>query len=289
MHFSKLRGAALASLLAVTAITFLHAQAPQSESKPPAPRPRRRSFLISRDVPDSESVDRGQKVFVARCGFCHGANAKGGEAGPDLIRSVLALDDEGGDKIGPVILHGRPEKGMPAIPLKEDQIKDIAAFLRSRQQAAINRGDYKILNVVTGDPKKGEAYFNGEGRCNSCHSTTGDLAGIATKYEPFALQSRFLYPRTRRFPGQMAAKTNPRSQTTVTVIETSGNKVSGDLEYIDDFEVRLQDEKGEHRSFARENGLRVEVHDPLAKHEELLKRYSDADMHNLLAYLVTLK
>jgi cytochrome c oxidase cbb3-type subunit 3 len=260
---------------------------PQRPAPAPAGRGGGRNFLISRDVPDPAAVERGQKTFVARCGFCHGSNGNGGESGPDLVRSVLALDDEGGDKIGPVIRSGRPDKGMPAFPLTDDQVKDVAAFLRSRQQAAIDRSTYTIQNIVTGDAKKGQAYFNGAGRCNTCHSPTGDLKGVATKYEPVALQSRLLYPRTQR---RREEGPEPKSiPTRVTVTLASGQTVTGTLEFMDDFDVALRDASGDYRSFSRDPGVKVDVRDPLAAHEELLKKYTDDEMHNLVAYLVTLK
>src|SRR5271170_1879616 len=181
-------------------------------AQPAAPARPTNNFLISRTVPDPAAVERGQKTFSANCGFCHGANAQGGDSGPDLVRSPLALDDERGDKIGPVILQGRANKGMPAFHLPAEQILDIAAFLRSRQQAAIDRNAYTILNVVTGDAQKGREYFNGEAHCNTCHSTTGDLSGLAKRYDAVTLQSRFLYPRPR--PGDSKPV---RSQVTVTL------------------------------------------------------------------------
>src|SRR5260370_27391344 len=162
------------SVFVVTGRLWVHiwAEAPPGRPATPARHSGGRSFLISRDTPDPAAVERGQKLFVANCGFCHGSRATGGENGPDLVRSVMALRDEGGDQIGPVILKGRPEKGMPPFAMTDAQIKDIAAFLRFRQQEAINRSAYKIQEVATGDPKKGEAYFNGAGKCNSCHSPT---------------------------------------------------------------------------------------------------------------------
>src|SRR5262249_21160589 len=141
-------------------------------------------------------------------------------------------------------------------------------------------------NVVTGDAKQGEAYFNGGGRCNSCHSPTGDLAGIAKKYDPVALQSRFLYPRARPSGAPPAAEPLRAS---VTVTQAGEPPVSGKLEYMDDFYVTLRDASGDSRSYPRQAGVKVTVRDPLAAHEELLKKYSDADMHNVLAYLVTLR
>jgi mono/diheme cytochrome c family protein/small nuclear ribonucleoprotein (snRNP)-like protein len=277
----------LAALFLFTT-AWLAAQAPAPPPAPPsAPARRRGNMLISRTVPDPAAVERGQKIFSSNCGFCHGATAQGGDTGPDLVRSPLALDDERADKIGPVILQGRASKGMPAFHLPAEQIQDIAAFLRSRQQAAIDRNAYTILNVVTGDRQKGREYFNGTGRCNTCHSPTGDLAGIAKKYDAVTLQSRFLYPRAR--PGDSQPV---RSQ--VTVALASGQTFTGTLDYLDDFNVALRDDAGEYHSFSRDAGsrdprLKIEIRDPLAAHAELLKKYSDSDMHNLLAYLVTLK
>jgi cytochrome c oxidase cbb3-type subunit 3 len=268
------RGMKTLSALCLLTAASLAAQAPAQPSAPARPRG---NMLISRAVPDAAAVERGQKTFSANCGFCHGTNAQGGDTGPDLVRSPLALDDERGDKIGPVILEGRANKGMPAFHLSAEQIQDIAAFLRSRQQAAIDRNAYAILNVVTGDRQKGREYFNGAGRCNTCHSPTGDLAGIAKKYDAVTLQSRFLYPR----PAEV------RTQVTVTL--ASGQTLAGTLDYLDDFNVALRDDAGQYHSFSREPRLKVDVRDPLAAHAELLGKYTDSDMHNVLAYLVTMK
>lgn len=271
--------APLSILFAALFAASLGAQAPPG----PTPRPGG-NMLISRAVPDEAAVERGQKIFVGNCGFCHGTTAQGGDTGPDLVRSPLALDDERGDKIGPVLEQGRPSKGMPAFHLPPDQVQDIAAFLRSRQQAAIDRNAYTILNVVTGDRDKGREYFNGAGRCHSCHSPTGDLAGVAKKYDAVTLQSRFLYPRPPQ--GQRDVH-SPRTQVTVTT--AAGQSFAGTLEFMDDFNVALRDTSGDYHAFTRDAHLKVEIRDPLAAHAELLKKYSDADMHNLLAYLETMK
>jgi len=247
-------------------------------------------FLAIGPPPDPAAVKRGQALFVSTCGFCHGSDATGGNTGPDLVRSVLVLHDQGtGKEIGPVIHNGRPGKGMPSFNLSDAQVKDIAAFLLSRTQAAANRGGYKILNIVTGDPKEGEAYFSAH--CASCHSATGDLAHIASKYEPVALQERFLYPRTARWPGMPGPPPNPRAEKTVTVTLSSGQTYNGRLERIDDFSVALTEPSGEYHSwlFDAEKGMEVQVHDPLKEHLDLLKQYTNADMHNILAYLETLK
>jgi mono/diheme cytochrome c family protein len=238
---------------------------------------------------DPQAVERGKQQFVASCGFCHGANATGGESGPDLIRSVLVAHDKGGDQIGPVVLGGRPDKGMPKLNMTKQQITDIAAFLHQKAEEKSNRGAYGIQNVVTGDPKAGQAYFANQ--CASCHSPTGDLAHIAGKYDPPALQSRFLYPRGRAGRGPGRSPAAPLVPVKVTVTPPSGQPVSGILDQMDDFSVSLRDSEGEFHSWLRDRtpGLRIEIQDPLARHAELLERYTDADMHNIVAYLETLK
>jgi len=241
---------------------------------------------------DPAAFERGGKAFAASCAGCHGAAAKGGPGAPDLVRSVLVLDDEKGLLIAPVIREGRPDKGMPKLNLTEDQIADIVAWLHVQTYAAGHRVTYVFQNVVTGDAKKGAAYFNGAGKCNTCHSVTGDLAGLARKYDPFSLQERWLEPQTRKKPGALnsPAELTPGT-TTVTVTLASGESISGALDHVDDFTVALFDSKGNFHSFARDTATppKVQIRNPLSAHLEMLHHYTDADIHNITAYLVTLK
>jgi cytochrome c oxidase cbb3-type subunit 3 len=238
--------------------------------------------------PDSASVERGKTLFISNCSFCHGAHAHGGEGGPDLIRSLVVLDDDRGGSIGAVVSNGRPGRGMPKFAFSDDQMGDLVAFLHNQVQAAAAFTSYKVLNIVVGDAKAGEAYFKGAGGCSSCHSVTGDLAHIGSKYEPVDLQQRFIMPRGGAGP-------RGRPQTDGSAIEVkvtlpSGESYQGHLMAINDFSLTLIDAKGERRSFPRDGDTpRVELKDPLRKHIDLLKMYKDSDIHNLTAYLVTLK
>jgi cytochrome c oxidase cbb3-type subunit 3 len=234
---------------------------------------------------DAATLERGKTAFVSQCGFCHGSNAKGGESGPDLIRSVQVIDDENGNLIGPIIRGGRQAQGMPKFDMTQAQISDIAAFLHEGVRAAAERGTYKILNIVTGNAKAGEAFFNGAGKCSTCHSPAGDLKGIGAKYDPITLQGKFLMP--------VGGRTNQKRATSpimVTVTLPSGQSIKGTLERIDDFNVTLTDANGDYHSFSR-NGAspKVVLDDPLRAHYDMLPKYTDADMHNLTAYLVALK
>ena len=238
---------------------------------------------------DAAAAENGQKTFQANCAFCHGATGKGGESGPDLLRSELVIDDEHGDKIGPVVHNGRLDKGMPKFPLSDAKIVEISAFLHDRIHAAGQRGTYQILNIVTGDPQKGEAYFNGAGGCTGCHSLTGDLAHVGTKYQPVDLQQHVVMPRQGR--GGRGVSRNPKQQPVVTVTDKSGEAVKGNLVHVDDFTVSLIDSTGQYRSYTRISKTipHVEITDPLQAHTDMLGKYTDADIHNLTAYLLTKK
>jgi cytochrome c oxidase cbb3-type subunit 3 len=238
---------------------------------------------------DKAAAERGRKLFVPTCGFCHGNDAHG-KSGPDLVRSPLVLHDNKGDVIGPVIQNGRPERGMPAFSaISAEQIADISAFLHSRAADVSNRFAYKIGDLVTGNAQKGAAFFNGDGQCGSCHSTTGDLAHVATKYQPVDLQRRMLYPAPNLIDELMGRAVAPPAPTTITVQLASGERISGKLKHLDEFTVSMVDSAGWYRSFPRETLTAVDVENPRAAHEGLLPKYSDQQMHDVFTYLETLK
>jgi cytochrome c oxidase cbb3-type subunit 3 len=244
-------------------------------------------------VGDTAAVGRGQAVLVAQCGFCHGANARGGSSGPDLTRSVLVQSDEDGRQLGEFLAVGRPDKGMPKFDLPRAQVSDIAAFLHSAIYLNANRRLYKILDIVVGDARAGEAYFNGAGRCSTCHSPARDLKGVGAKYEPATLQGRLLLPRGREQPSGSPPVPLYQDPTgiKVTVTPPSGEPVSGGLVRLTDFEVTIYDTAtGRMRSWLRNGDApRVVVTDPLQAHLDLLPKWTDADMHNMTAYLAGLK
>ena len=265
---------------AVASFAFLLVVAPSAQQQALTP------------VTDTAAVERGQQLHVANCGFCHGANARGGSGGPDLTRSTLVQADENGQQLSEFLAVGRPDKGMPKFDLPRPQVSDIAAFLHSAIYQNSNRRLYKILDIVVGDPKAGEAYFSGAGRCGTCHSPSGDLKGVGAKYEPATLQGRLLLPRGReRGPGNPTVPlyADPTGRK-VTVTPPSGEAVSGGLVRLTDFEVTLYDAGGRMRSWLRNGDLpKVVVTDPLQAHFDLLTKWTDADMHNMTAYLVSLK
>lgn len=239
-------------------------------------------------VINAASATRGQALFGKECAACHGPLARGTGGGPDLVRSVTVLHDRYGDKLGPLLRTNHPLPGGKSFAsLTENQIKDLSNFLHQQISDTLRSGPYtKVLNVLTGDPKAGEAYFNGAGRCNQCHSPTGDLAHIASRYDPPTLQQKFLFPRATRFSRSGFTATKP---VTVTVTTAGGQTIAGTLIRVDDFNVSLRDSNGYYHSWKRTPDLKIQKHDPYATHDELLDQYTDQDIHNIVAYLETLK
>ena len=222
---------------------------------------------------DNAGAARGRQIYTRFCINCHGALAKGTEQGPDLIRSPLVLRDRLGDQVGPALKKLPNHKS----DLTQAQVGDLTHFLKDQVEAtAKNRNPVTPPNVLTGNAEAGRAYFNGTGKCNTCHSATGDLAAVARKYSPIDLQQRFLFPR-RSKPLQ------------VTVTASAGLPVTGSLERIDDFSVSLRDAFGDYRTFSRDKNVKVDVNDPLATHNQMLDAYTDQEIHNVVRYLESLK
>jgi cytochrome c oxidase cbb3-type subunit 3 len=235
---------------------------------------------------DPDAVARGRRIFGVNCGFCHGSDARGGESGPNLVRSQLVMDDKNGELIAAVVQIGRQDKGMPQFKLAASDVSDIIAFIHSIPEGA-KVGPTGTVNPLVGDANAGEAYFNGPGKCYTCHSVTGDLAGIGRKFADVrALQDLILSGGEK---GWIGVPSDPPVKR-VTVTLPSRETVEGKLDRIDDFIVSLTDTHGNYRSFRRDGDVpEVVVMDPIQPHLDMLRTFHDIDIHNLTAYLVTVK
>lgn len=229
-------------------------------------------------VHSSELAAAGAPIFQQNCAFCHGRDAAGGETGPDLTRSKLVKADVGGDKISEVVRDGRPEKKMPSFNFSTQEMLSLAAFIHDQEaKAEAHKGSRRgvdVSDLQTGNVDAGRQYFNGAGTCAKCHSATGDLAGIASRYEGLQLEERMLYPR------------DVKNQVTVTL--PSGQHVTGTLAYLDEFTVGLRDSNGTYHSWSLAK-VKHSVDSPVNAHVDLFDKYTDADIHNLMAYLQTLR
>jgi cytochrome c oxidase cbb3-type subunit III len=283
-----------AGVLAAALAAFAQAQQPASTPTPAAAPAAPQISSVNAAAPiDPAAVARGQQTFTQNCSFCHGPDARGGaEGGVDLTRSPIVIGDATGAQLGIFLKTGRPPR-MPAFTsLTDAQITDINAFVQSQNIAVAGRAP--LVAIVVGDPKAGEAFFNGAGKCSTCHSVTGDLKGIGSKYDVITLQGHIVLPRgsggwpSLKTPFEVNNPPNvPRK---VTVTEANGKVTTGDLVSISDFDVVLRDDTGLRHTFARNGDVpKVEIKDPLQAHVDMMPHLTDEEMHDLTAYLVTQK
>jgi cytochrome c oxidase cbb3-type subunit 3 len=253
----------------------------RSPTQSPASQPRPKS--ATQQTYTATQVREGEVRFGAQCGFCHGKDATGGESGTDLTRSEIVSKDARGDKIGPVVRAGRPNAGMPSFgTLSQDDLGAIVAFLHSQMDkfAELGGGRRSVdpSDLATGNATAGRDYFNGEGKCSTCHSATGDLAGIGKRLQGLNLLRRMLYPTGN--PGSTQGK--------ATFLLPSGQTVVAPVVSEDEFSVTVLDPTGARQTYQR-SAVKVKVDDPLNAHFDRLGKYTDADMHSVYAYLESLK
>jgi len=236
-------------------------------------------------IVDEDAAERGKKVYIAECITCHGPSARGANNGPDLVRSLVVLHDRYGSTLTPFLKKGHPtQSGKPATTFSDAQLEDLSHFVHLKVGDTLRTSPlFHAQNVLTGSAAAGEAYFKGAGKCGDCHSVAGDLKGYGSKYEAIDIQQRFLFPR----PGGRGARAGKPVMVTVTT--AGGTAVTGTLDRLDDFNVSLRDKEGEYHAFARSSKLKVVVADPYQFHGELLDRITDQNMHDVTAYLESLK
>lgn len=221
-------------------------------------------------------VQAGETLFIQQCAFCHGRDTGGGESGPDLTRSKIVTDDAEGSLIGPIVREGK--NAMPRFTVTDQDVRGLVAFIKTQKKLAESqdgkRRGVDAKDLATGNIQKGIEYFNGAGGCKSCHSPTGDLAGVGTRRQGLQLFQRLMYPR--------GAKVK------MTVTTPSGETVTGTQAFLDEFTVALRDAAGRYRSWPASK-VKVQIDDPAQAHADLLAKYTDDDIHNLMTYLMTLK
>jgi len=283
----------VAAALAAAPVPVWGDQAPAAQAAPAVPAAAQELSAFPARTEDPARVATGKALFSANCSFCHGANAKGGETGPNLTRSHVVLDDKNGELIEPIVHSGRPAKGMPPFTLTSAQVDDIAAFLHSIPVGG-NLATEVTVSSLVGNARAGNAYFNGKGGCRNCHSVTGDLARYGAKHEPRELQSLMVAGGPREMPASyFELQLYIPTGTTARITLPSGVVHEGRLTHIDEFNVSIVDPgSGETLSVPRDGTggpPKIEIHNPLQAHLDLLRVYTDTDIHNLTAYLATLK
>jgi cytochrome c oxidase cbb3-type subunit III len=270
------------SLVAAGVFSFLISTSAQYPPRPPKPTPEQLA-----------AEQRGKTIFQQDCAVCHGENLTGGR-GPDLIRSDLVRRDEDGDLIGPVVTQGRPDKGMPPFQFSPSQIADLVAYIHSEVtvfdlHTRIPGGypnDIPASQLATGSAAAGKAFFFGVGGCSKCHSPTGDLAGIANKYDPTTLEQLFINPA-----GALVFQSgyNPGTTITADITLNSGQHFSGRVEQNGEFYVSITDADGWNHTWPRSEIKTIVIHNPVQAHIDMLPKWTNKEMHDMFTYLETLK
>jgi mono/diheme cytochrome c family protein len=234
--------------------------------------------------PSPEVAARGKALWEASCASCHASDLRGSNKGINLVRDQLVMDDQKGELIGKFLQEPHAAGSVPKTAWTAQQISDVAAYMHTF---------FQYMNVIlpagsilVGDAAAGEAYV--KTHCLNCHGLTGkgpsasSLAGIGSRIsDPKALQNRFV-------SGGGGRRGAPR--VTVTVTMPGGRSLTAPLVHKDDFEIVIEDPDGVTRSIPRNGDTpKIEVHDPLQGHRDLWLVYTDKDIHDVTAYLVTLK
>jgi len=276
------------SVLTLLAAGSLLAQAPagpaQGQSRAPGKSPASLPppQTVTPQTYPVEQIQAGEGRFTSQCGFCHGRDAAGGETGPDLTRSALIAQDTRGDKIGPLLKAGRPDRGMPSFDLTEADLGALVAFIHAQKTKFETLGGGRravdAADLATGKADAGRRYFNRKGGCSGCHSTTGDLAGIAARYQGLQLLQRMLYPSGQPAPAP------PKVSFTL----PEGQTVIAPLAGQDEFTITVLDPAGAKQTYAR-SMVKFKLDDPMSAHFDQLGKYTDREMHDVYAYLETLK
>ncbi len=279
-------------ILIAVAFTTICAAFHTGAQTPPAPGGRGPNFPV-RPPGDPQAIARGRSLYDTNCSFCHGEDARGGaEGGPNLIRSDYSLRDQNGEVLAAIVQNGIPGTAMQKFTLSNGDVSDIAAFIHSFGISSRDPGRMRPASIVVGDAAAGGLYF--KAKCAACHSVTGDLKGIGSRIDDAqTLQQTWIMPAVyggRGGGGQVISAAAHVPPVTVTVTQANGEKVEGRLGRIDDFIVTLTDADGAARTFRRDGAVpKVEVHDPMQPHKDLLRVYTDKNIHDVTAYLVTIK
>jgi cytochrome c oxidase cbb3-type subunit 3 len=248
---------------------------------------------FTRPLASQDVLARGMGLYETNCASCHAPDMRGSEKGTRLLRSLTSLNDQHGELIGKVVAEHNPK-----IVLNQGDTVAVAEYIHSilattgGQGSPPGRNPVGLkLDILVGDAKAGERYFDRV--CARCHSTAGDLKGLALKYpDPRNLQNAWVAGPAGANPfGGGRGGGGAGNPATVTMAD--GSKVEGKLVRKDDFLVILTLADGTRRSIARHDGVpKVEVKDPNEAHKKMVLELDDPqnkNLHDVTAYLATLK
>ena len=245
---------------------------------------------------DPVLIAHGKTLYDVDCQKCHGADLRGNlQGGTSLLRSQVVLSDQDGELMQPIIAGSLRNSGMPALDMNAADLKALATYIHSvvateRGQGAPPAPGVEAPSALVGDATSGKTYFTA--KCGSCHSATGDLQGYGTKYpDAKAAQNRWVSGGGGGRGGRGGVSATPDPRTVMAIVTLpSGETVQGPLVIVDDFLVSLSQPDGIIRTFRRDGDVpKVEIKDPMQGHKTLLDMLKNKDMHDVTAYLESLR
>ena len=243
---------------------------------------------------DPVLIAHGKTLYDVDCQSCHGADLRGNtQGGISLLRSQVVLSDQDGELMQPIIEGARKSTGMPAINMAAADIAAVATYIHSvvateKGQGAPPAPGVEAPSALVGDAAAGKVFF--AAKCASCHSVTGDLQGYGTKYPDAKTAQNRWVSGGGGGRGRGAGATPDARTVMVAVTPPSGESVQGALLLVDDFLVSLTQSDGTVRTFSRDGDVpKVEIKDPMQGHKTLLDTMKNKDMHDVTAYLESLK
>jgi cytochrome c oxidase cbb3-type subunit 3 len=256
-------------------------------------------FQVSNRPPvDQAAHDRGRALWAQHCIDCHGSQARGSDTGPNIIRTKTVNFDRTsatpGSVLTPFLKAGHPtQSGKASASFTDEEIVGMAHFLRQRVNDTMrSAAGFTVGDIVVGNSAAGEAFFKGDGKCTTCHNDTArNLAGIATRIPtPVDLQQRMMFPgggggRGGRGFGAPAGG----AAIAVTITPASGPAIIGTLVEQTNLFITVRLADGSIQTVRRTPALKIVTTNPLQAHIDLLEVITDAQMHNLVAYLRTMK
>ncbi|HEU4892066.1 MAG TPA: cytochrome c [Vicinamibacterales bacterium] len=290
----------LALATAVCALAIVQAQDQgrgRGAAQPPGPPP---GLLGRLPAVDEAAHDRGRAIWASECINCHGSQARGSEAGPNIIRTKTVnydrFNEKAGSVLGPFLKAGHPAQTRKTTTgFTDDEVVALANFLRQRVNDTMRQSPlFTVADILVGDAAAGEAYFKGEGGCAACHTESSrSLAGIGTRMQPVDLQQRLLFPfgagRGRGAGRGGPPAPNPNA-ITVSVTTPGGlPPLTGVLVEESDFYVTFRQADGTVRTVRRAPSVKIVKTNPLQAHVDLLDRITDKQIHDVVAYLARMK
>jgi len=221
----------------------------------------------------AEAIEAGQKLFREGCAACHGANAEGGR-GPNLNenRDLRRMTDA---QLFSTIRHGIAGTEMPASPLPDNSVWQVAAFVRSLSAPA-------YLMPIKGDPQAGAELFFGKAQCSACHMVRGkggysgpDLTNVAAQSTGKQLRESILQPNARIDPGFIG----------VAVTLKNGTRLEGVAKNHSNYSVQLLDTSGKLHLLNMQDIQNIEFRKKSLMPDDYGRRLSPEELTNLLAFL----